>query len=173
MVIEHQPFEESDTFTFGHGGDRRILVNSFDWRRRKLVVRMNPALELLMTVQAGNVEVDGVRGPITSEVQAGNCKVANFRGPLNLSVQAGNVTAHGRLEQGASKVRCEMGSVKIGLERGSSVKISARTQMGKVAVEGTGDDRTLSGGSKEIVVGSGAGTLDVECTMGNVRVVVD
>jgi hypothetical protein len=171
MVIEHVPFDEDDSFSFGRG-DRRISV--IGWQRRKLTVRMNPDLALLADVQAGNVRVDGVHGPITSEVQAGNLKVADFRGVLNLVVQAGNVSATGRLVSGASKVRCEMGSVKINLEKGSNVRITTRTTMGKVSIEGAGADRATSGqAGKDVVVGSGDGTLDVECTMGSVKLAVD
>ena len=173
LVIEHEPLDDSDSFSFGRGS-RRIAINGFDIQRRKLTVRMNPDLALVANVQAGNVRVDGVHGPITGEVQAGNCKVADFRGPLNLVVQAGNVVASGRLDSGASKVRCEMGSVKINLEKGSSVRITARTTLGKVAIEGEADERSLVGQSgREVTIGSGAATLDVECTMGSVKVVVD
>lgn len=173
MVIEHAPFEETDSFSFGRG-DRRIAINGLDWQRRKLTVRMNPDLALLIDVQAGNVRVDGVHGPVTGEVQAGNLRVADFRDVINLSVQAGNVSATGRLNRGASKVRCEMGSVKITLEKGSSVRIATRTTMGKVAIDGAGADRTTAGPSgKDVVVGSGDATLDIECTMGNVKVAVD
>jgi hypothetical protein len=172
MVIEHVPFDE-DTFSFGHG-ERRLAINGFDIQRRKLTVRMNPDLALVANVQAGNVRVDGVHGPITSEVQAGNCKVADFRGTLNLVVQAGNVTASGRLDSGASKVLCEMGSVKINLEKGSSVRISARTTMGKVAIEGGGTEHAGVGQpGRDVTIGSGAATLDVECTMGSVKVSAD
>lgn len=170
MVIEHAPFEEADSFSFGRG-DRRIALSGLDWQRRRLTVRMNPDLALQVDVQAGNVRVDGVHGPISGEVQAGNLKVADFRDVINLSVQAGNVSATGRLNRGASKVRCEMGSVKINLEKGSSVRITTRTTMGKVAVDGAGATAGPSG--KDVVVGSGDGTLDVECTMGNVKVSVD
>jgi hypothetical protein len=173
MVIEHEPFDDSDGFSFGRGS-RRIAINGFDIKRRKLTVRMNPDLELVANVQAGNVRVDGVHGPITSEVQAGNCKVADFRGTLNLVVQAGNVAAGGRLDSGASKVRCEMGSVKINLEKGSSVRITARTTLGRVAIEGAAGEHTMVGQSgREVTIGSGAATLDVECTMGSVKVAAD
>src|ERR1700687_170308 len=87
MVIEHQPFDDDDSFSFGHGGSRRIVVNGLTMERRKLTVRMNPDLALVANVQAGNVRVDGVHGPISSEVQAGNCKVSDFRGTLDLVVQ--------------------------------------------------------------------------------------
>ncbi|HEV2966934.1 MAG TPA: DUF4097 family beta strand repeat-containing protein [Candidatus Dormibacteraeota bacterium] len=172
MVIEHEPFDDMDSFSFGHG--RHIAVNGLDVHRRKLTVRMNPDLALIASVQAGNVRVDGVHGPITGDVQAGNCKVAGFRGTLNLYVQAGNVSASGRLDGGASKVRCEMGSVKINLEKGSSVRIGARSTLGKVAIDGEKAERATAGSSgREVIIGSGAGTLDVECTMGSVKVTVE
>ena len=171
MVIEHEPFDDADSFSFGRG--RNIAINGLDFQRRKLTVRMNPDLALTASVQAGNVRVDGVHGPITGDVQAGNCKVDDFRGTLNLSVQAGNVTASGRLDSGASKVRCEMGSVKINLEKGSSVRITTRTTIGKVSIEGEKDERGAVGPyGREVIIGSGAATLDVECTMGSVKVAV-
>ena len=170
MVIEHQPFDEHETFAFGPGGSRpRVVINGVTIARRKLTVRMNPDLALTADVQAGNIRVDGVHGPITSEVQAGNFKVADFRGTLNLVVQAGNVIASGRLDSGASKVLCEMGSVKINLEKGSSVRVTAHTTLGKVAIEGSGAGRS----GREVTIGSGAATLEVECTMGSVKVVAD
>jgi hypothetical protein len=174
MIIEHVPFEDNNSFSFGRGESRRVVINGFDIQRRKLIVRMNPDLALVADVQAGNVRVEGVHGPITSEVQAGNCKVDDFRGPLNLVVMAGNISATGRMESGASKVRCEMGSVKINLEKGSSVRITARTTLGKVAIEGQAGERAMVGRSgRDVTIGSGAGTLDVECTMGNVKVQAD
>lgn len=169
MVIEHVPFEDGNSFSYGRGDKRRVVINGFDIQRRKLTVRMHPDLALVASVQAGNVRVENVHGPITAEVQAGNCQVQDFRGPLNLVVQAGNVSASGRLDGGNSKVRCEMGSVKINLEKGSSVRITARTTLGKMAIEGEGAGQP----GREVTIGSGAGTLDVECTMGNVRVQAD
>jgi hypothetical protein len=175
MVIEHQPLDEDESFSFGAGGSRpRIVLNGVTIARRKLTVRMNPDLALTANVQAGNVRVDGVHGPITSEVQAGNFKVSDFHGTLNLVVQAGNVIAIGRLDSGASKVLCEMGSVKINLEKGSSVRISARTTLGRVAIEGAGVERAGAARSgRDATIGSGAATLDVECTMGSVKVSAD
>jgi hypothetical protein len=64
-----------------------------------------------------------------------------------------------------------MGNVTINLDKGSSVKVTARTTLGKVAVDSGGGEQIVLGQSgKEVTVGSGAGTLDIECTMGNVRV---
>jgi hypothetical protein len=173
MVICQAPFEENDGFVFNHG-ERRLAVTGFDFHRRKLTVRMNPKLALFASVQAGSVRIEGVQGPIAAEVQAGNCQVSGFRGPLDFVIQMGNLSASGQLDGGASKVRCEMGSVKINLEKGSSVRVTARTTLGKVSIEGEGSDGVVLGQtSKDATIGSGAGTLDIECTMGNVRVSAD
>jgi hypothetical protein len=173
MVIEHAPFGDGDdTFSFGHGG-RRIVVNGTDFqRRRSLTVRMNPELALVATVQAGSVRIEGVHGPVTADVQAGNCKLRDFRGPLTVVAQAGNVTASGRLDSGASKIRCEMGSVQINLEKGSSVRITARSTFGKVGIEGE-NGPVVGHSGKDVTIGGGAATLDVECTMGNVKVTAE
>lgn len=173
MVIDHLPFDESDNFTFSRG-DRRIVNNSVDLHRRSLTVRMNPQLALLASVQAGSVRIEGVQGPIDGEVQAGNCRISGFRGPLNFVIQAGNLSASGRLDGGASKVRCEMGSVKVHLEKGSSVRVTARTTLGKLSIDTEGSDQVILGQTgKDVTVGAGAGSLDIECTMGNVRVSAD
>jgi hypothetical protein len=173
MVICQAPFEENDHFVFSHG-ERRLTVNGIDFHKRKLTVRMNPKLALLASVQAGSVRIEGVQGPIEGEVQGGNCQISGFRGPLNFVIQMGNLSASGQLDAGASKVRCEMGSVKINLEKGSSVRVTARTTLGKVSIEGEGADKVIAGQTgKDVTIGSGAGSLDVECTMGNVRVSAD
>jgi Putative adhesin len=173
MVICQAPFEEKDHFQFSHS-ERRLTVNGIDFHKRKLTVRMNPKLALFASVQAGSVRIEGVQGPIAGEVQAGNCQVSGFRGPLDFVIQMGNLSASGQLDSGDSKVRCEMGSVKIHLEKGSSVRVTARTTLGKVSIEGEGSDGVVVGQtSKDATIGSGAGSLDIECTMGNVRVSAD
>ena len=58
MVIEHESFDDSESFSFGRGS-RRIIVNGFDIQRRRLTVRMNPELALVANVQAGNLRIDG------------------------------------------------------------------------------------------------------------------
>jgi hypothetical protein len=64
-----------------------------------------------------------------------------------------------------------MGNVTINLEKGSSVKVAARTAMGKVAVDSGGAESVFLGQTgKDVTVGAGAGSLDIECTMGSVRV---
>ncbi|HKW72680.1 MAG TPA: hypothetical protein VJQ08_07630 [Candidatus Dormibacteraeota bacterium] len=159
MVIDQSLLTGDTTFEFNRS---RISIPGFDTHNNRLVVRMNPALALRTRVQAGNLHIDGVKGPVTSDVQAGNCIVEGFAAPVNLSVSAGNLEASGRLDSGMSTIRCQMGEVKVNLDRTSSVRITAHTTLGKVDIEGT----------KDQVVGGGAGTLEISCTMGDVKLSV-
>jgi hypothetical protein len=160
MVIDQTLLADDSNFEFNRPY-ARVSIPSFQFQRN-LVVRMNPALALQSGVQAGNVRIQGVKGPITSEVQAGNCLVQGFAGPVNLSVAAGNLEADGRLDGGSSSIKCQMGEVKVKLDKTSNVRILARSTLGDVRVEG----------AKDQVVGTGAGTLEISCTMGDVKVSV-
>ena len=131
-----------------------------------LRVRVNPDLPLDVENQAGRLRIRGVHGPIKATVQAGGTDIDDFRSPVDLTVQAGSVRARGRLDEGASRIRCEAGSVRIHLERGSSVRVTTRATLGKVHVP-TGDGRS------PVTIGGGAGTLDIDTTMGAVRVTAD
>jgi hypothetical protein len=158
MVIDQSLVAGETTFEFSRA---RVSIPGFD-RNSNLTVRMNPALALRMRVQAGNVRIRGLNGPITSDVQAGNCVVEGFMGPVNLTVSAGNLEASGRLDGGQSAIRCQMGEVNVNLDKTSNVRISAHTTLGRVDVDGVRDQ----------VVGTGAGTLEISCTMGDVKVSV-
>ena len=172
MVIDHLPIGEDEGFSFGGDVLRRVFRQSFELERRGLTVRMNPDLALALSTKAGDVRVDGIHGPISAEVQAGNCTISDFRSPINIVVQAGSLNASGRLDGGASKVRCQMGEVRINLEKGSSVRVRARTTMGDVSIEGPAVAEAAAFKVGNVVtIGGGAGSLDVDCTMGDVKVV--
>lgn len=153
-------------FVFGRRGLHRTFASSF---LERFQVRMNPRLALALRVQAGQVRVEGVEGPIDGEVQAGSLRIDGFRAPLSLQAQAGQIRARGRLDSGVSQIRCEAGSVRLELERGSSVKVRARSAFGHVAVNG---ERLVfvGGGAREVQIGDGAATLDVDASVGQVRV---
>src|SRR5216684_4813262 len=166
MIIEQSPLDDEASFIFSRpqGQVRIPRVNIGD----RLIVRMNPALALAAKTQAGNLQINGVKGAVSAEVQAGNCDIVEFRGPLNLRVMAGNVTATGRLDGGSSAIRCQMGEVRVVLDKSSSVRIRAHTTMGEISFENVEPAR-----NSEVTIGSGAGTLECDCTMGTIRVVVE
>lgn len=142
------------------------------WDSRPLVVRMNPHLPLEITLQAGSARISGVVAPIHAEVQAGSTSIDGFAGPLSLSVQAGSVRASGRLDHGASRIFCEAGSVQLQLTHDSSVRITARSAIGKISLP-TGDGWVVGGSDREARIGTGEATLDIEATAGAVRVTAE
>lgn len=166
MVISQSPLDDEASFEFSRP-EGRVRIPRVDLGG-KLTIRMNPALSLAVKTQAGNLRITGLKGAVTAEVQAGNCDITEFCGPINLKVTAGNVTASGRLDGGASAIRCQMGEVRIALDKTSSVRIKARTTMGEISFENVEPT-----GKGELTVGSGAGTLDCDCTMGTIRIAVE
>ncbi len=166
MIIEQSPLDDEASFVFSRpqGRVRIPRVNIGD----KLTVRMNPGLALAAKTQAGNLEIHGLKGAIAAEVQAGNCDILDFRGPLSLKVAAGNITARGHLDTGTSAIRCQMGEVRVVLDKTSSVRIRAHTTMGEISFE-----NVEHAGNQEVTIGSGAGTLDCDCTMGTIRIAVE
>lgn len=139
-----------------------------------LNLRCNPDLALEAVSQAGSIKVEGMNGPISGEVQAGSCTIEDFRDTLDLSLQAGALRGRGVLDHGESRIRSEAGSVHLVLERGSSVRVRARSTMGRIILgnDEPQDSFIFGGGSRELTVGDGAGTLEIDATMGSVRVEV-
>ena len=151
---------------FGSGHPERSL--------RPIQVRMNPALALEVEMSAGLLSVRGVKGPIKADIQAGSAKLEGFASPFDLKVTWGTVSATGLLTEGRSKVRCEAGTVKIGLEAGSSVKVQARSTLGRISLPGESpgihEGWTMGGEQREATIGAGQAQLDVETTTGAVWV---
>jgi hypothetical protein len=165
LSIELGLLRDDDTFSFGPG---TRWLNRMGSRSEGLIVRMNPDLPLLVRVRAGNVRVIGVHGPISAEVQAGDCRIEDFRGELHAFVQAGSYRAAGRLDGGSSSIRCQMGEVKLNLDKSSSVLITASATLGDISIDGSSLRRSESG--REFKLGSGAGTLELECGLGDIQV---
>lgn len=163
MIIEGQTLHESGSFIFGfprHPGHDR------------LVVRVNPSLRLDLQLQAGNCRVSGMEGPIHADVQAGSATIEGFSKPLDLSVQAGSVRATGRLDEGDSRIACDAGSVNLHLERGSSVRVTARANLGKVSLPG-GAEFAGARGTQDLTIGGGAASLKIDTNMGSVKLTAD
>jgi len=154
-------------------GGRWGFMDAFRRFGEDLTVRMRPDLPLDASVTAGSLKVAGVTGPLRVAVAGGSAKLDQFRGPLDLSVEAGSVKGSGLLASGSSRIRCQAGTVRIHLERGSSVKVRARAELGNVVLPGDAEgERWLAGGgaAREVTVGDGAALLEIEANMGNVVV---
>jgi hypothetical protein len=165
-VIESLGDHESGySFTFGG----RVRFGDY-LKGPKVLVRMNPRLRLEAEVQAGTLVVRGIRAPIKAEVQAGSTRLEDFTFPIDLDVQAGSVKAYGRLTEGSSRISCQAGSVKLDLDPESSVRIRAKTSLGRISLPGVPVVAGLGGGGSEAQLGSGAATLEIEAELGSVQV---
>lgn len=156
-------------FIFGRGRRFRINTGS-NASLDRINVRMNPRLALELAVKAGDVRVDGVEGPISADLWAGEIRIDGFRSPINLSVKAGEIRARGLLDHGESRIECQAGEVRLDLERGSSVRVRARASLGNIDLDDGNEGAVVGGGGQERVIGGGAGTLDIQASLGSVRV---
>ena len=174
LVIDGEWNQDSDRPTFGSGFsfDRGRAAVMIGTKQRALVVRMNPDLALEARVEAGSLTTTGVRGPIQAHVTAGSARLDGFEGPLDVEVAAGGFKGRGRLAHGESRIRCDAGSVKLDLQRGSSVRISGEAHLGKVDVLGHRSNGLLND-SASVTIGEGTGSLDIECNLGSVKVSAD
>jgi hypothetical protein len=142
-----------------HGGLRLPWANGGGVR-----IRANPDLALDVDVAAGSISIDAMHGPITCDVSGGAARLRDVRGPLTCSVSAGSVSVTGVLRHGDSTVSCDMGSVAVNLEPGSSVRVRTSTTMGKAAVMCGRRD------GDEWVVGDGEGSLQLVGAMSSMTV---
>lgn len=162
LVIESRP-GPGEGYTFGP------LHLSTDAHRR-LRIRMNPDLPLDAEIQAGSLRVQGLKSTIHADVSAGSAHIDGFVKPIQVKVQAGSINASGRLVEGESRISCEAGSVRVALAADSSLKIRARTTLGRLSIPGKVSRGVLGGEIQETVLGGGAGSLDIDSAMGSVTV---
>ncbi len=173
LVIEGVSLDPSG-FSFHWPGREGWGQSRAETLLRPVEVHMNPALALEVKMTAGLLSVKDVKGPIHAEIQAGSAKVEGFASPLDLDVTWGTVNASGVLTEGESVVHCEAGTVKVRLERGSSVRVIARSTLGRISLPGDQNSLhegwTAGGTMGEAVVGAGSARLEVDTTAGAVWV---
>jgi hypothetical protein len=157
----------------GRGRDRAERVRRKGYwgagvNMQPIDIRANPDVALTIDSTAGAVRISGMHGAITASLTAGSAVVADVRGPLDCSVTAGSIAVSGPIAVGDSKIGCDMGSVKVRLERGADVRVKVDSTMGKAdvwlaAAAGHGD-------RGEWVVGNGTASLAITANMGSVKV---
>ena len=176
-LLIRSSFDEEGGFMFSWPGGRRPWdeFKHHSSRFRELRLRVNPDLQLEVLSQAASMRVRGMHGAISAEIQAGSATIEDFRGPLDLSMQAGTLRGSGVLASGSSRIRSEAGSVRLFLERGSSVRVKAHSTMGRIVLgrQQAEDVFVVGGGSRELTVGAGEASLNIDATMGSVRVETD
>lgn len=164
LVVENEM--EDEPFGFGGEGGHIRITGLRSGRGARvgalrghdtLEVRVNPSMPVDFDCDAGMIEVVGTASALTGRVNAANAVIDDFDGPITLSVNAGKLRARGRLDGGSSSIDVNVGKADVQLEPGSNVRIIRSATFG--SAESDGD-----------VVGTGAGTLRVTCSLGAVRV---
>lgn len=155
--------DEVDLGSF-HGTSIGERLRRLGAKPRTATVRMHPSLALEVVITAGAVSISGVRGPIRANVNLGKLEVTGLAAPFEVALTAGQAVLEGRLTDGTSTLRCELGQARVHLVDGSSVTVGARADLGEVTLPDgpRRDDR--------VVVGAGAGRLDVSTAAGQVVV---
>ena len=173
LVIRGMPLAGAAGW-FSFHWPERTPFGAHDLPLRPIVVRMNPHLPLEVEMAAGLLTVQGIEAPIHADVQAGSAKLTGVTQPLDLKVTWGTVSVEGVLAQGTSRVRCDAGTVKVVLKPGSSVRVEARSTLGKITLPGDEPGLaagwTMGGDVRQMTVGEGAGELQLEATTGAVWV---
>jgi hypothetical protein len=143
-----------------------------NWRRfaEQLVVRVHPDCPVDAEVSAGSLVMVGVTGPVHVVIAAGSARLDGIASPFDIEARAGAVRVRGRLDAGDSRIRCEAGSVNVQLTRGSDVRVRARADLGRVRLQGASGHEPQLGSQREMTIGAGKATLDIETAMGSVDV---
>lgn len=175
MVVRGLPMGEAHGwFSFRWPERLPFGSNSSESPLRPIVIRMNPELPLEVEMAAGLLTVQGVTAPIRANIQAGSAKLEGVRGPLDLDVTWGTVSVIGQLNSGSSRVRCDAGTVRVTLSRQSSVRVVARSTLGKITLPGDApgltEGWTMGGEIRQAAIGDGEAELQVEATTGAVWV---
>lgn len=146
-------------------GDLKSHVNGF---AKELSIRVNPSLQVEVEVTGGSVTAERLPGLTRVRVTAGTAKVSDVDGPIDLLVQAGSANLDAQLTKGRSRVRVESGAANVVLRRGSDVRVHTDSQLGKVSWTGA-----VNGQSKDVEIGRGRATLDVEVLVGTAQITSD
>ena len=135
----------------------------------RLVVRVNPELDVEVEVTAGSLEVVGLTHGLRFRATAGSVRATGCTGPVDGVVQAGSAKLELR-PTGASRVRCESGSVDLRLLPGSDVTVRTDVELGDLKVYDADGTTSKPSPRDPVVVGEGTATFDLEMVMGSAKV---
>lgn len=179
----HQIKRDGDTLAINSEGDMGVSLDGFTMLRtrsvgdlkshmngfaKELQIRVNPSLRVEIEVTGGSVVAERLPNLAKVRVTAGTAKVTDVDGPIDLLVQAGWATLDAQITKGRSRVRVESGAATVNLRRGSDVKVHTEAQLGKVSWTGA-----VSGQSKDVEIGRGRASLDVEVLVGTAQIASD
>ncbi len=135
----------------------------------RLVVRVNPELAVEAEVTAGSLDAVGLTHGLRFRVTAGSVRTRDCTGTVDGVVQAGSAKLELR-PTGASRVRCESGSVDLRLLPGSDATVRADVELGELKVYDAEGTAVKAAGRDSVVVGTGTATVALDVVMGSAKV---
>ncbi|QDP98973.1 hypothetical protein FOE78_20185 [Microlunatus elymi] len=133
---------------------------------KELLLRVNPQLLVDIEVTAGSLSTEAVPRLGSVRVTAGGAKLVDVTEISDALIQAGQATVKAAIGAGRSRIRVESGSLSLQLADSSNVTVATESQLGKVSWGGA----HAGFAGDEVVMGSGAGRLDIEVVMGHASV---
>ena len=129
-----------------------------------------------LTDQAGNINITGTQGLISTDVQTGNVTLSGvtLADGSQLKTNVGTVTVRGQLASGASAdINVSVGTVTVTLPSSTSTHLSATADTGDVSIVGWTVQQTANGAGHTASGDLGSapsGTLTVHVGTGNITV---
>ena len=141
------------------------LFHDMEWPSSevKIVVQVPPGLGLAVRTSSGDVDGEGLRGPLRVESTSGDVRIAAAGGDVDVTTASGDVTAS---DVGRIRVRTSSGDADLGAVHGP---LDAHTTSGDLTVRDAADSLTLGTVSGDIEVDRAALGLTASTTSGEIR----
>ena len=141
------------------------LFHDMEWPSSdvKIVVQVPPGLPLAVRTSSGDVDGEGLRGPVRVESTSGDVRIAGAGGDVDVTTGSGDVTAG---DVGRIRVRTSSGDADLNAVRGP---LDAHTTSGDLTVRDASDSLTLGTVSGDVDVERAAQGLTVTTTSGEIR----
>ncbi len=179
MIVESQDTPFSEGFPRGNGPGfsfadlPRGLAWAKSWAEQRLVVRVNPELAVDVECSGANLKVSGLSGGVRLRVIAVAVKLERLRGRIDLEAITSSVKGS-VIPIADSRITAESSSVKLLLDGGSDVTVTAHNRMGKVILpQGISVPMEPAEEQVRATVGAGRHRLEVEARMSSVTLSTD
>lgn len=147
------------------------MVDRVPTAAQTLTVRVNPNLHIRALVIGSTLDLTGARAGASLGIEAGSAEISDGFGPLIMDVASGSAKVDWTFA-GDSKIKAEMGSVKINVNPASDVTIVGESSLGQTTITGAGTNESTSHEDSiitPVVIGKGTGSLSLLSRMGSIK----
>ena len=161
LVVDgtHRVRREGDALVVGDAASEGFRFGT--WRgAHRLVVRVNPRLDVDAEVTGALLSVRGVDGAVRAVVQAWSAGIEGASATLDLRVTSGSAAVAGS-PRGDWRLRCESASLEVVLDSRADATVSVTSRHSRVDALGS---------ETHAVLGSGVHAIDIDAAFSDVVV---